>query len=79
MPATLNHWPPSQIRWSGWTRSMPRRCAATAPSTATGSRAVPALSQPPRATPVPSTDGRFRLVARTWRPPLLPTGISGLR
>ena len=58
---------------------MPRRVAATEPSTATGSRAVPALSQSPRAMPVLSTDSRFRLVARTCRPPLLPTGISELR
>ena len=79
MPATLNHWSPSQIRWSGWTRSMPRRCAAAEPSTATGPRAVPSLSQSPRATPVLSTDGRFRLVARTWRPPPLPSGIIEFR
>ena len=58
---------------------MPSRCAAAEPSTATGSRAVPSLSQSPRATPVLSTDGRFRLVARTWRPPVLPTGIIELR
>ena len=58
---------------------MPRRSAATAPSTATGSRAVPSLSHAPRAMPVPSTDGRFSVVARTCRPPLLPSGISGLR
>ena len=50
---------------------MPSCCAATEPSTATGSRAVPALSQSPRARPVPSTDSRFRLVARTSRPPVL--------
>ena len=58
---------------------MPNRVAAAAPSTATGSRAVPSLSQLPRAMPVSSTDGRFRLVARTCRPPVLPTGISELR
>ena len=58
---------------------MPSRCAAAEPSTATGTRAVPSLSQSPRATPVPSTDGRFRLVARTWRPPLLASGIIELR
>jgi hypothetical protein len=79
MPATLNHWCPSQIRWSGWTRSMPNCCAAAEPSTATGSRAVPALSHAPRAMPVLSTDSRFRLAARTCRPPLLPTGIIELR
>ena len=58
---------------------MPRRWAATEPRTATGSRAVPALSQEPRAMPVLSTDSRFRLVARTCSPPLLATGISELR
>ena len=58
---------------------MPSRAAAAEPSTATGSRAVPSLSQSPRATPVPSTDGRFRLAARTCRPPVLPTGIIELR
>ena len=58
---------------------MPSCAAATAPSTATGSRAVPSLSQSPRATPVPSTDGRFRLAACTCRPPLLVTGIIELR
>ena len=58
---------------------MPSRAAAAEPSTATGSRAVPSLSQLPRAMPVPSTDSRFRLVARTWRPPVLPTGIIELR
>ena len=79
MPATLNHWPPSQIRWSGKIRSMPSRCAAAEPSTATGSRAVPGLSQAPRARPVLSTESRFRLVARTCSPPVLVAGIIGLR
>src|ERR671932_750163 len=79
MPATLNHWSPSQIRRSGWTRSMPSRRAAAEPSTVTGTWVVPSLSQLPRATPVLSTDNRFRLVARTWMPPLLPTGTIGLR
>jgi hypothetical protein len=58
---------------------MPSWFAAAEPSTATGSRAVPALSQLPRAMPVPSTDSRFRLVARTWRPPVSTTGIIELR
>ena len=79
MPATLNHWPPSQIRWSAWTRSMPSRSAAAEPRTATGSRAVPAFSQRPRATPVPSTDSRFGLAAWTCRPPVLVAGIIELR
>ena len=58
---------------------MPSCAAAAEPSTATGSRAVPSFSQSPRATPVPSTDGRFRLVACTCRPPLLAAGIIELR
>jgi len=36
------------------------------------------LSQAPCAMPVPSTDSRLRLVARTWRPPVWLTGIIEL-
>ena len=79
MPATSNHWSPSQTRRPGSTRSIPSCAAAAEPSTTTGSRAVPALSQVPRATPVLSTGSRFRLVARTCRPPVLPAGIIGFR
>ena len=41
MSATYNHWPPSpRSARRGRSRSIPSRCAAAAPSTATGSWAV---------------------------------------
>ena len=66
MPATLNHWCSQPDPLIGVdTVDAPSCSAAVEPSAATGSRAVPSLSQLPRAMPVFSTDGRFRLVART--------------
>ena len=47
---------------------MPISCAVTAPSTATGSRAVAALRNRPWARLVPATAGRLRVAASTLRP-----------
>ena len=58
---------------------MPRRCAAAAPSTQTGSVAVAALRKRPCATVVPTAPGRLRLVAATLSALVLTDGISGLR
>src|SRR5215468_1188186 len=60
-------------------RSAPRRCAAAAPRTATGSRAVAAFSHRPCARDVPTVAGRPMLAASTVRALVLMAGISGLR
>ena len=60
-------------------RSMPRRWAAAAPSTQTGSVAVAGLRKRPWATVVPTAPGRLRLVASTLSALVLIEGISGLR
>src|SRR6202042_855687 len=85
IPATYSHMPPLpltpviQIRWPGNTRSMPSSCAADAPSTQTGSRAVPALRNSPCATLVPAVAGRPRVEALTLSALVFTAGISGDR
>ncbi len=56
---------------------MPSRCAAAAPSTATGSRAVAAFRNRPCARLVPDTAGRPRVAASTLRPLVSIWGMSG--
>ena len=56
---------------------MPSSCAAVAPSTATGSRAVAAFEELPCARLVPATAGRPRLAASTLRPLVSIEGMSG--
>ena len=58
---------------------MPSRCAAAAPSTATGSRAVAAFSHAPRAIDVPTACSRPRLAAFTLSALVWTEGISGER
>jgi len=58
---------------------MPIRCAAAAPSTATGSFSVAAFRKVPWATVVPTAAGRPRLVASTVSALVSTEGISGLR
>jgi hypothetical protein len=56
---------------------MPIRCAAAAPSTAAGSRAVAALRNRPCARLVPTAAGRFKVAAYTLRALVLIRGMSG--
>src|ERR1700722_15267249 len=60
-------------------RSMPRCCAAAAPSTQTGWCAVAALRYVPANSVVPTALGRPRLEASTLRPLVLTLGIFGFR
>ena len=56
---------------------MPSRCAAAAPSTATGSRAVAALRNWPWARLVPAAAGRSKVAASTLIAPVWIAGMSG--
>ena len=87
MPATYSHMPPLplapvpviQTRSPGNTLSMPSSCAAAAPSTQTGSRAVAALRNSPCARLVPAVAGRPRVAASTVSALVFTAGISGER
>ena len=79
IPTTVNQRPPSQILDCWPTRSMPSRCAAEAPSTATGRRAVAAFRNRPRASDVPTAVGSPTLAASTWSAFVSTAGIFGLR
>ena len=56
---------------------MPSSCAVTAPSTATGSRAVATFRNRPCARLVPATAGRPSVVASTLMALVLIGGMSG--
>lgn len=60
-------------------RGRSRDAARRAPEHRDRRRSVAAFSQRPCATPVPTTSGRLRLAASTFRALVLIAGISGLR
>ena len=78
IPATKHHMLSAQIRSPEYTWSIPRRWAAAAPSTQTGSWAVAALRKLPSATLVPTVGSKPRLAASTERALVSMAGMSRL-